>query len=671
MKREAFYENLRQEVLHRASIDGEESTYDDVFTRRVLDILNDIGECSNAEVCSFAARGIKVNAYDMADEGIWLDLFVCEFYNEDEPAGMRKAEADTALKRITAFFDKSIKGLYKDIEESSPAFYLAQEIYANRENIERVRLFIITNGVLNNYRPAKKAREDGITVEHHIWDFERIYRQEESGEGLGVIEIDLKSEFDQTIPCLKLPVENEYYDAYLAVVPAWILVKIYEQHGSRLLERNVRSFLQARGNINKGIRKTIKEEPEMFFAFNNGLSATAESVVLEQGPNGLLTISGLRDFQIVNGGQTTGSLHAAVKKDRLTVDNVYVQMKISVVKSREQLDQIVGRISLYANSQNKVQTADFSANDGFHVKLQELSRTIWAPPIDGGQLQTRWFYERARGQYMDEKMRRGTKAKMEEFMKNHPMKQMFTKTDMAKFEMVWNYAPHIVSQGGQKNFEVLTVRLKENGEPVVNETYFKDLIAKAILFRSAENLYKESGLSGYRANVIAYSLAWLYYHTGQRINLDKIWRKQAIGEELRQAILKIFREAYKHITTHPTGGNITTWYKSEKCWEGFKIKQISMPKNLDGELISEIGTTNTEGVDASDADIFMRVQNRPLQSWVKLFNWGRQTRNIDAHELNLISTMMDLKRLNRPPRLDQCKKIDEIMLKARYFNFEE
>lgn len=672
MERDVFYENLRQEILHRANIEDEERTYDEVFTQRVLDVLNDIGECANAEVCSFSARGVKVSGYDMAEGGIWLDLFVSEFFNQEKPMSIKKADAEKSIKRVTNFFDKATKGMHRDIEESSPAFQLSQDIFANKNNIERVRIFLLTNGLLANFRPQKISLDNGgISIEYHLWDFERIYRHEESGAILDKIEINLKDEFDQSIPCLKIPADNDFYDAYLAVVPGWILVRMYEQHGSRLLERNVRSFLQARGNINKGIRKTIKDEPEMFFAFNNGISATAECVSLESKINGNLMITGFKDFQIVNGGQTTGSLHAAVKKDRLSVDGVFVQMKLSVIKDKDHLDEIVGRISMYANSQNKVQTADFSANDGFHVKIQELSRTIWAPAVDGGQLQTRWFYERARGQYIDEKLRQRTESKMTEFTKNHPIKQMFTKTEMAKYEMIWNFAPHVVSQGGQKNFQVFTVRLKDNGEPVINETYFKSLVAKAIIFNSAYGLYKGSGLSGYRANVVAYSLAWLYYHFGQRINLDRIWHKQAISDNLKEAIGQIFPIAYKHITTNPRGGNITTWFKGEKCWEAFKIKQINTLSNLEDDLISANLVDGTDGVESGVTDLFAKIQNKPMNSWMRLFDWGKKTRNLDPNELNLISSMMEIKQLNLPPKLTQCNRIEQILLKARYFNFDE
>ncbi|MBR8834023.1 MAG: AIPR family protein [Stigonema ocellatum SAG 48.90 = DSM 106950] len=186
------------------------------------------------------------------------------------------------------------------------------------------------------------------------------------------------------------------------------------------------------------------------------------------------------NLQIVNGGQTTASIYQAVKKDKADISNIYVQAKLSVVVP-EKVNEIVPLISRYANNQNKVSEADFSANDSFHIKIEELSRTIWAPAVDGTQRQTRWFYERARGQYLDAKGREKTLAKKAAFTSMHPTSQKFTKTDLAKFENTWQQLPHLVSLGAEKNFRELTIKLANRGKFQPDEDYFKRLVAKAIL----------------------------------------------------------------------------------------------------------------------------------------------------------------------------------------------
>jgi hypothetical protein len=94
-----------------------------------------------------------------------------------------------------------------------------------------------------------------------------------------------------------------------------MLADIYNDYRSALLERNVRSFLQFNGKVNKGIRDTLKTAPHRFLPYNNGLSTTASSVVLTGASNGTAHIRSLADFQIVNGGQTTASIAAASRRD--------------------------------------------------------------------------------------------------------------------------------------------------------------------------------------------------------------------------------------------------------------------------------------------------------------------------------------------------------------------
>ena len=90
----------------------------------------------------------------------------------------------------------------------------------------------------------------------------------------------------------------------------------------------------------------------MFFSYNNGLSATADSVEAEADGTGVRILAA-NNLQIVNGGQTTASLHAALKHSPENLDRVHVQIKLTVVPA-ESSEEIVPNISKSANSQNKV-----------------------------------------------------------------------------------------------------------------------------------------------------------------------------------------------------------------------------------------------------------------------------------------------------------------------------
>ena len=240
------------------------------------------------------------------------------------------------------------------------------------------------------------------------------------------IEIDFEEKFKMLIPCIENS-SSDKYSVYLAILNGEILASLYDEFRDRLLEKNVRSFLQVKGNVNKGIRDTLRVEPDMFLAYNNGISVTAESVKIVRDENGKPSIKSIRDMQIVNGGQTTASIFNARndRKNSIDLSKVYVQMKLSVIQSAEMMDEIVPRISTFANTQNKVQIADFSANDPFHRRIEELSRTIWAP-TQGGLKPRNWFYERARGQYADMLSRETTTRRKKDYKEEHPL---FTKTD--------------------------------------------------------------------------------------------------------------------------------------------------------------------------------------------------------------------------------------------------
>jgi hypothetical protein len=573
-----FIENLHQEVITNSegsNAEGDEGSFkEEEFTRLMIDYLIEAGEIEDGQVCYHSARGIKINGYNIQEDEGRLDLFISIYTQNVSLTTIRKDAVEGAFNQLLKFLNKVYGGYHKSIEEASPVFDMAQLIHGQHSQFNHVRLFLFTDGLttsqaITKLKTQQNQLEEGVNYSFNIWDLRRTQRCVTSGQKREAIEIDFQTEYDSVIPCLAMPSSQADYSAYVAIVPGEILYKIYAEHGSRLLERNVRSFLQAKGNVNKGIRKTILKEPHRFLAYNNGISATAASVKLIDLPNGGQAIAGICDFQIVNGGQTTASLYQAVRKDKADISGIYVQTKLTVV-DRDRIDEIVPLISRYANNQNKVSEADFSANDPFHIRIEELSRTIWAPAFDGSQRQTRWFYERARGQYADAKNSELTPSKQKAFTSNNPSTQKFTKTDLAKFEHTWDRLPHIVSLGAQKNFSRFTLLLAENGKFEADDTFFTNLIAKAILFKSTEKLVDREKFGGYRANIVTYTLAYLSFIDEKHVDLNLIWRHQSVSHDLQQTIAIISRKVHAVITNPPDGRNVTEWCKKEACWQAIQ-----------------------------------------------------------------------------------------------------
>lgn len=633
-----FAEDLQQEVIAESDSDEIGGFRTDQFARIAADYLTEAGEIDDFNVCYYKARGMQMNGYAISQDEGCVDLFITIFNQQTPPTNVTKTQCETAFRQAETCLHKGLSGYYNSLEEASEIYDFFQRLYEIREQVTRCRIYLLTDGIVNQEMFAAEGM-NGISVSQGVWDIRRIYRFVTSGKKFDPIEIDFEEEYESLIPCLSLVDPNSDYKGYLAVIPGQILANIYDRYGPRLLERNVRSFLQARGKVNKGIRNTILEEPHRFFAYNNGITATADHIEFrEEGER--LVIKSVRNLQVVNGGQTTASLYHTAKKDKADLEGIFVQAKLSVIPE-EYVEEIVPLISRYANSQNKVNDADFYANDPYHVSVEELSRTIWTPALDGSSRTTRWFYERARGQYMDAKAREGTPSKKRKFEALSPSRQKFTKTDLAKYENTWMQLPHVVSLGAQKNFNDFVIRLKERGKVLVDVEYFEHLIAKAILFKSADKIIRNQNYGGYKANIVTYTIAWLSHHTSQRIDLDKIWKKQDITPALREALRLVSVDVQRIITNPPNNRNITEWCKHKGCWDLIRETKIDLLGSLDRELI-DIGRTakgkSDKGIDGpneQDQILISKIRDTPADLWFQISKWAKETNNLKPWQRGL------------------------------------
>ncbi len=631
-----FTENFQQQIIAGCDVEEEEAFREDRFTEDFIDYLLEAGEVEDGTTCYHSAPGLQLNGYGVNSEQDCLYLFISVCKWELPPAILQMSEVENAFKRLIKYFERAVDGYHLKLEEASQVFDSAQQIHLLYENklLSTVRFYILTDGIADlEYDGPDEVK--GIKVIYDIWDIGRLFRLCSSKKERESIDIDFQTLTGESIPCLPMPLQNTDYLTYMTILPAELLVKIYDQHGPKLLERNVRTFLQIRGKVNKGIYSTILNEPHMFLAYNNGICITAEAVSIEPSSDEGVRISLIRDFQIVNGAQTVASLHRARHENKASLEGILVPAKITVVESHEKMEELVPKISEYSNSQNRISMADFSSNHPFHRAVEELSRTIWAPAIDGSQRQTRWFYERARGQYLDEKGRERDADRRKIFEKIHPSRQVFTKTDLAKFENTWNQLPHYVSRGAQKNFQEFTLRLQQIDQFVPDQEYFRHLAAKAILFKRAERLVQEQGYGGYRANIVTYTLAWLSHKTGMKIDLDLIWENQDLSQALNNAIVTVSKYAYEHITSPLGGQNVTEWCKKEECWNSFRKVKIDLEDEFYNELSSEIqgplGETSED-----DTRRVNEVMSISSNIWLSLSGWAKQTGNLEGWQRSLV-----------------------------------
>ena len=635
-----FYQNFMEEVLFAADKETSGWTTEDFLTAVMLDYLEEAGEVTNPVICPFRGRGLQLNAYAFSEDRENVDLFVSIYSDNEVPRSVSQTDADAAIKRAIELFHRATNDLYTAFEKDNDTYEFAISVFQYKSNIKSVRICALTNGLVKPI-PFKNITIGGAEISFNVWDIDRLYRCVSSGKMRETIEIDFEERFNTTIPCIENSTSDKY-SVYLAIINGELLASLYDEFRDRLLEKNVRSFLQAKGGVNKGIRDTLRNEPDMFLAYNNGISVTAESVVIIRDENGKPSIKRIRDMQIVNGGQTTASIFNARNDRKLAADlsRVFVQMKLSVIQSAEAMDEIVPRISTFANTQNKIQVADFSANDPFHRRIEELSRTIWTP-AQGVMKPQNWFYERARGQYADMLSRESTPKRKKEYKETHPL---FTKTDLAKYENTWDQLPYQVSEGAQKNFHKFMIRLQDHKSFVPDEAYYHNLIAKAILFRQTEKLVQKQQYGGYRANIVTYTLAYLSFKTAQRVNLERIWKEQSLSPALEWEIMEISKFVQKLIVNPPGRANVGEWCKKEKCWQTIRDYKYTIGDVFQSELISvarptvgpQSATGSISSLTEEDQHLIDEVAEIPAETWFALSRWAKETKNFQPWKRSLL-----------------------------------
>ena len=648
---EDFFHDFRQETLAGAEAN---STYQlESFMDAVSNELIETGFVEGFEHCPYKApRGMRVDGYWFNDEGA-LDIFVADFDCRRTLETLTKTDVDATFKRAVNFLEASLAGsLEPDV--TTPEYGLVRQIADRKALLRQVNFFLTSERVLSDRIQALPDNEvGGVRATYHIWDMARFERQRSSRGHKEALDINFVELFGQGISCLPAHLGSDSYQSFLIVMPASILSDLYDRYSARLLEQNVRTFLQARAQVNKGIRTTIMTEPHMFFAYNNGITATAQEVETRVTETGLQIVR-MTDLQIVNGGQTTASLFHTKRRDKADLSNIFVQMKLSVIDS-EQSEMIVPRISEYANTQNRVNAADFFSNHPFHVRMADFSRRLWAPAHQGAQRETKWFYERARGQYVDAQSKLSV-GEQKRFKAEYPKPQMFTKTDLAKFENVWDDHPKWVNLGGQKNFARYALRIGKEWEKSsdgFNELYFRRAIARGILFRATEKLVSSQPWynGGYRANIVAYTLALIGEITKRRkmtLDFQRIWNAQGIDDVLHRALELVSSEVNTDLINPPPGiSNISEWAKKDGAWTRLLDKAERIADLLPEEFWSALASSEDSRFEVKSAKQTQKLDNGieaqravlsiPAASWLELCERMKAKRLLTPKEIGIMA----------------------------------
>lgn len=563
-------------------------------------------------------ENLKLNGYTVNESSERLQLFIIDEASIEINASEKdlqistKSHYDNQFKRATKFLNKAIKGFLNDeVQDADPIRPLLSQLSSTTgaEQFDVVEIFLVsatatieTRGTIPQpkriefedesitvafTKDRERVKKDLLIIKKLI-DLNFLYDVMISQGNREALVIDFQNLFNYKIEVIKAA-EEENFESYLCVLPAHILSDLYKRYSSRLLEKNVRSFLQFKG-ANKGIRETIRISPEKFIAFNNGITITSTAKEFEV-VNGKMFIKSLTDFQIVNGGQTTASIYFT-QKDGFPIDRVKIMAKINVALdvTEEGLDSLISDISRYSNSQTKVSNVDLSSRSPQLNKLKALSDSVVTP---SGR---KWFFEKSRGEFNTKLRIAGSnKARIE---KEYPKNYRFTKEQLGKYFTAWGEQPFIVKKGGEKVFryflEEITGETRGKKAVNVNRGFYEELISKIILFVELEKIYGQgkNAMGQIRSAVIPYSISIIYIYTdgakvGMQFDLLKIWKKEKLEDDLVSFFTKLMELMNELIKQYSESEDYGEYAKNKKLWEDIS-DSMEITKFMTSKIALEI-----------------------------------------------------------------------------------
>lgn len=691
--RKEFLEQIRSDAALNSTDPNEE------FIQKSILLLEENDEFPDPTIHYFGSKGkrnrimqFNAFAFDEADGSICL--LISDFNNSDIPATLTNTQIDTLYSRMQYFIEEAYEGNISDFcDDSDQTIDIAKQIkkLIGKSNLEssviKFKFYIITNSVLSSR--VKSIQKDNLfsrPVELNLWYLERFFDLYNSSNS-EAIEINVSDYGISGIQCLKANMTDcNDYDAYLAIVPGKFLADIYLKHGSRLLQGNVRAFLSLKNNVNRGIRKTIITEPKKFFTYNNGIATIAESIKLSEDGTKILSLNGL---QIINGGQTTASMASAVvKKDNELLDNIFVPMKLTVLTSKNELDEseidrqyneMIQKISEYANSQTKVTPADFYSNHKFHTLLETLSLSAknFAPPANGNPFPTVWFYERSRGKWEQEQMKLN-QTQRDKYVKKFPKNQVIKKEQLAKCMTIMQGFPYLACDISSKMMNYIAPIMDgicENSVEQINDYFFKKSVVSVIIFNATEKLVGRQPWypkGGNRAQIIPYTIAKILNSVppNKSIDFDLIWKGQCLYPSFVHE-LEIASLMTHNFLNDSKGVIVREYSRHKETWNNFKALPYELSESFYSDL-RDIAETKHDAQIAkrerkfnNDIDAAVEIFNLGYNYWINVYNKVENERVISTGDKMYIKSISDLIKKNSLPSSLQAKRLIKIFNAAQ------
>jgi hypothetical protein len=641
---------IRKDIIEKSINDNiltEESILENILPE--LEMAKII-ETPEINYTYFLQDGLKINGYDINSTGERLILFVINSSSidfnqtEEEILISSKDVYDNLFKMTSTFVQKAIKRHITP--PSDKVGILISQLQKNSfineiDVIEIVQISLTATidkrGKSNSLRfidfedeifsvnitVDNKSFKKDIVIKRKLIDLNFLKDILIDKSSLSRLVVDF-GKYTNGLGLKALEaVKTDNFTSYLAVIPAQIISDLYKNESTKLLENNVRSFLSFKKDANKGMQDTIKNEPEKFIAFNNGLTITATGVEVNNF-GGETLIKKLTDFQIVNGGQTTATIYFT-NKENIDISKVFLMAKINVLSDFDENQQVeqnkllkfVSDISLYSNTQSKVDSADFSSRSEEVKQIKRLSLNIHPPTRD------RWFFELMKGEFNTLIAFEKNENKKKKLKELYPKNRILEIKSIGKYWGAWGDIPYLVKLGGVKFNGIFLQNLKKIGIKNLDRTFYENTIAKCILWESFLNIYGvgKNKVGELRASVVPYSIAAIYLHTDgskSQFNFTKIWIEQKINSNFEVWARELMELMNDLIKKYSLSDNIEDGTKRKEAWDLIKssTELLTFFKLPNATLVlneykkNEKNKTFTKEVDFSELFVKIEVLNK-------------------------------------------------------------
>lgn len=528
-----------------------------------------------SETASADAFGISFSG-EGEEESAQVNVFVVD-------PRISPAVENLNVEQVKAFFRKaqnfiqSLKDgtLERRVPDSNPSKKAAHAVYeaVKAEAVKEWRIWLVTTSVWRTVGDKAMAipRDLMPDAAMEVLDLDFYRLDEDAG---------ISQKFEEPgLPCIAFEVsESQDYSCYLTVISGVILADLYHKHGTALVEENVRAYL-GNNKVNKQVKETIKNNPERFLAYNNGLVVSAGGVSF--GDEKHARIRFIEQMQIINGGQTTVSIYQSLYNTtrsrkpevRRKLKDLFIPMKVVVPSPKledEEKRALRDQISRAANSQSAVKTSDLAANGPFQIKFAQIVQGLQTPD------RKYWFYERARGLYKADlsKKKYSEKRIWEE---EHPADKVIDKTELSTAWLAWNGYPVECAKGKEIAFNFFReafidakTGLPKSEHDKMNEDFAKKMICQCFIMRELEKSVKGSAVArelriqNPRVPAI-YAIYIFSIKFGTYVDWDAAWNDQQTPPEMLLLLQEMTRRVDALIREDMGSNMISMWGRKLAC----------------------------------------------------------------------------------------------------------